>query len=1402
MDVVMYDWKRFWHPISESVSLSDDGFLYDPDAELGGQLNPHAVPWERIHDAPCLALLGEPGIGKSTALAQEMTAVADQVAAEGGALLLVDLGEYGDETRLIQEVFSSAEFTRWAAGVHVLHLLLDGLDECRLLIPQVAKILDNQLRKHRDKLNRLRLRIACRTADWPQLLADRLRELWGEGSPGIYALAPLRRVDVTRAAAASGLDGEKFLNELSAAGAHPLAIKPVTLNFLIQTFKQAGALPRSQAELYEQGCRLLCEETSVARQAAGQVGQLSADQRLWVAELIAAATVFCNKSYVCLGGEAGADDVTLADLAGGSIAACGNAFRLDQRALEEVAGTGLFAGGGGRRVKFAHRTYAEFLAASYLAHQPIDHTERMKLIRHADDPAGRIVPQLREAAAWLAGMAPEVFQGVAAADPQVLLRSDIRAADDEERAALLQRLLDLAEAGDLLLWDWADRSHYHKLSHAAIAEQLSPYATDRAKDERVRRFAVDVARACDLADMKSAITDVALDATESYGLRCTAVYALLDIGGGAELVDLKPLALGSAVNDPELRLKAAALQSLWPEHVTSEELFARLAVPPRGTYGPYGYFLSNELPERLSVADLPPALRWAGGLSAIEAHEYSVRDLVAAISRLGWENLDVIDVRSAMIDFAVARLAQNEDIETPPGHDAPQDEQRRRWLAEGVVPRIQDFDKEGLGLLYSAPGLVRDSDVEWMAAKLRAEADPQTASYWAQLIRRAFNPSRTGQLDCVLAACGESEILQREMSPLFAAVALDSAEAARARAQHAEYLKWERERQDRQSPPPLDPPPSARIEIALQECEAGNADAWFYASRDLQLEANSTHFHHDGETDLTELPGWAQSDAPTRARLVQGALKYATECDADGEKWLGTNSRPLGAIWGYKALLLLLKTERLRFEALSPEVWTRWAPIVATFHDHSVPPQNKELHNEIAASCLAKAPEAVRACLETIFSRAAGGDAIFVLPQFVERAWGPEMEAMLCAEMINTEVAPEVTGCLLDLLLEKRSAEARDFALSLVGAPIAAAGDARERARLATTVLLRRADDPGWETIWPAIQGDEAFGKAVLEALAYRDMHNPSLGVRLSEADTAQLFIWLETKYPQAADPAHEGAHIVSPRDAVASYRDGVLRMLRERGTPAAVAALRTIHEALPQLDWMTTVIAEAIRTMLRKTWRPLAPADFLEVTRCPGTRLVQSAAQLQEVILESLGRLQELLQGETPAARDLWDKVSKKRFKPTDENDFSDYIKRHLEMDLRKRGIVSMREVEIRRGRGGGGGERTDIHVTGIVPGANDGEYNQVRVIIEVKGSWHREVDTAMQTQLVDRYLTDNDCAHGVYIVGWYRCALWDSTDRRLKASPDETVAQLHERLERQAASLTNNSQSIRAVALNAALR
>jgi predicted NACHT family NTPase len=140
-----YDWKRFWCPRSGKINLAGFGYLYDPDTDFGRYFNPDLVTFDAIAHIPCLALLGEPGIGKSSAINVEKEKIAAKIQEEGSKLLWLDLRAYGSEERLIHKLFESRTFQAWTQSDYRLYVFLDSLDECLLKINTLAALLVDEL---------------------------------------------------------------------------------------------------------------------------------------------------------------------------------------------------------------------------------------------------------------------------------------------------------------------------------------------------------------------------------------------------------------------------------------------------------------------------------------------------------------------------------------------------------------------------------------------------------------------------------------------------------------------------------------------------------------------------------------------------------------------------------------------------------------------------------------------------------------------------------------------------------------------------------------------------------------------------------------------------------------------------------------------------------------------------------------------------------------------------------------------------------------------------------------------------------------------------------------------------------------------------------------------------------
>jgi hypothetical protein len=316
----------------------------------------------------------------------------------------------------------------------------------------------------------------------------------------------------------------------------------------------------------------------------------------------------------------------------------------------------------------------------------------------------------------------------------------------------------------------------------------------------------------------------------------------------------------------------------------------------------------------------------------------------------------------------------------------------------------------------------------------------------------------------------------------------------------------------------------------------------------------------------------------------------------------------------------------------------------------------------------------------------------------------------------------------------------------------------------------------------------------------------------------------------------------MDPRETVARFRDAIMGDLRDRGTPAALDAIRGAIAALPHVPWLGPTLVLAQEQARRKLWQPPKPSEIIALAANADRRLVASADQLRDVVLESLARLQDdLIDAGTMVF--VWDNVKDQSSKatgaaapgrrprgkkgrgatsgpapgataetgggatvepttgaepifgprPGDEAKLRLLVKEHLDRDLRQRGILLNQEVEIRPG------EFLDIYVSAALPGSPAG---RVAVVIEVKGCWNEGLQTSMETQLRDRYLAGVSSRHGIYLVGWFLCDRWDRGDYRYGKTPKWTLADARANFEAQAARLSVGGLSLRAVTLDLALR
>lgn len=1316
--------SRFWLPADANLDPQEAAQLaeYGLDA-AAAQL----ATLETLTKTSCAILLGAPGAGKST----EMARLQALLTSRGESVTVQHLGDFTEQASL-RNVFHEYDSSALVEADDQAFLILDGWDESPLQARARTRLVTDGL----GRLDpRVRVFITSRTAAWAVQTEQSLREV--RRDLRTFQLAPLTRGQAEAISEERGVPPEVFWAYVQTTGTAALLGTPMLVEMIALEARAApvGTGSLSQSVLFDRATLRMAGEPDPLRDAKYPGRDIQAG-----AGALAAFALLGGARAISLEDEVPASVLDARVLEGLEVRLGGSGaaalISLSRPLFQEVADSALCVRDAGGQFWFQSQSVAEFLAARTLKECGLPPT----LIQSLIQGQGGLVPaQVQGLSAWLATLAPAEYGSLLGSDPFTFVAAGLELEDPALRRLLVIGILEMAIQRSLPS-DVSEAS-LRALTYVGIVDDLMPYLSADQEHE-VRYLVIRMIRANRLVECDTALAALVLDDDDDVWVRNSAAHALIDLRSPMLAEVSRGLLTGdSLANDEDDQLLGvgllAGLES--GERLSDLVPYLRFEGNP-DFFGSLALVVSLRLPEavqRLAPSDHGEIRRLLDWSETYErgpqwrqrpSHERRSGDLLDAILLLGAQAAS----SDAEIMAVVRRIVRQRLDE----HRAFLFGSHFGWRNSMRVPvdSIRDLVAAAAPLLagehgrYSVYLVAKEVSVllelPWLLEKASA-ADGEEAVGWARLVDWAIDPRNPSHLEAIAAMVEGTALYEevaahwidritRDRNGRLRVSDLDNDAEAFAAEQQQELAAWE-----------------ASLRLALSD-ESEGAFGRVYGL--LSQAPHLQDAQRSASDRLEDLPGFETLGGNDRSSLTELARRYLTGPEAAAARGaviaeLGGNRISYRSLWSVAALDWL--SGKVPAEEMAAHLKSWGACLFHAPFDYE-----GDTGTELLSDYRASAPQEFEAMLavalsgdraQEILARASAS-----LDESAQQLLWDIASSRAASRSVRCEAAATLTRLapVEGLSMFESLWDARNHALAVAAAVRACSPDT-----LAST----------WAALRPRLARRRAFTADTMLQLASREQLDVA---SLPEQDVIWLWRRLKDLFPPSEDPVVHGVHGVSDRESLAHFRDRLLPSLARRGTVQAIKELQALKAEFPDLTWIGRLLADARRHLARETWSPL-PVDLLRTLWADWESkvVVATSRDLLRVVTETLRGLQATIADEeNPEATMLWNhrKGCKGGCRPKSEDDLNDYVARRLRERLP--GRLILREVEVSRKSTSGIGQRVDLLIAAMTP---QGDY--VRVVIEGKGCWNREIRTAIPEQLVARYLGRYEGAAGLLLVYWF---------------------------------------------------
>lgn len=1367
-------WNRWWTPLGGPIHLEQiGGFLTDPVSEFAHFYPLNVFPLDDLLQRHCVVLCGEPGLGKTAELNELEKRSAGK--SDSSAVLRVNFRSCLDGTDFHKKVFASAKWSAWQHSESSLRLIVDGVDEGLWLAPNFLEWFIEELGAG-VPLDRLSVILACRTLEWPQALGRQLAALWGEPSPqeekptGFeFELCPLTRSAVVQAANIHGASATDFLKAVHERQIHGLAARPLTLFMLLDEFRERGGnLTRTHRQLYLDFCRRLCDEPDADRARRLRRRKVAwldyrPAQKETVAGRIAATMFLTAKSSILVQNEkaAGSTDIAITDVATGKENDGADDFAVTQDLVEATLATGLFNAKGGGRFGFEHQTFAECLAAQYLA--KIDFGPLRTLLLRRDEAGEYVVPQLAELASWLAGEREDIFDLLLSTQPEILLRTDLSHLGNMGKEQVVDALLQKAANAEFFERHAERRPFYGALAHPALSNQLRSAMLDRRKNSVVRWLALDIATACKCYDLFPALLAILKRGSDPISKQ--AGYALDDLVDNQSALQLIPIADGTFVPKQPRSVRVSALRGLVTTIWSVAEALPIAKKIVRGAD-----FLDWSLAERVRPQDLKDGLKALVGCNGIFDSLFRLRKVAMRLLELALEQLHEEGVLASLTDILVPelrayRLERWSNLGAF-GKALQTDREKRRIIIRALHQRVAQTEADRV---WQVASLCLPEDVTWLLDGAAFSPEAERDTFFA-VVRPLLHPEFISPYwDEIISRLLTIEALE-PLKEWFDAWPLGGAKAKAARAEKkksdAMFKRSEKLLERRRLPDRREHIEKVLTTFRPQNVWIALSEALFINdAREWASEWGSGLASHK----IEESPGWATSAEDERERIRGIARRYLL--DHETEFVCAPNQNTLGS-WAAFAAAWLLRDE-LQQPGVLQAAFAQKCVLAVIWHFGA-----DDAEAELTRLIYTLNPQRCReAYLQKLEFDAAGDTGITLASRPFLTCWDPELTEVTRrfllakarrSETIRTVLAELARVDLPGIPLIWRKLAPRAAKRGKVGI---------QRAAAASELMIELFAEEYWDELFPFLDANREVARlAILQSSPVGHGYDLKPTRELSEEHLSSLYLMVYSIF-SPSDPEEQWDDSGEPRTVTsrfdaARFRDSLVDRLVARGTPAACHEMKRIAGSVAKDHrlWMRKRWLDCVELVRRKAWNPIGIAQLLEIARRRTAYWIDDENDLLLVALESLDELQRSVSGSPSGdVLDFWDYTRRggrlSEHRPKAEVDVARKVYAWLHQRLgTKHGAIIHREVTIQWDQ-----RRTDIEV--VVAADPQKRWPELAIVLEVKLAWNAGVRVDAKRQLRDRYLKRTGRRRGIYIVGWFECDVWRPKRRPLRARTFESA-------------------------------